>query len=89
MELAVGVTIRQLLLHVQCAIEFEAPGNSGVFPGESLLATLDDELRAWLRLVGHQVLFRCQVTVTVGVGVRIRAAIRQIGEQVPFIVVRT
>ena len=85
MEIAIGVTIRQLLL----PINFEAPGHAAVFPGDSHLAMLDDELRCWLRLFGDQVFLRCEVTVAVGVGVQIRAAIRKVGEQVPFIVVRT
>ena len=89
MELAIGVIIRQLLLVINYATKFEAFGYAGVFPGVSLLAMLDDELRASLRLVGYQVLLRCQVTVAVGVGVWIWAAIRQVGEQAPFIVVQT
>ena len=40
-----------------------------------------------LRLVGHQVLFNSQITVAVGVGVRIRATIRQVGKQVLYVVV--
>ena len=71
MELAVGVTIKQLLHYVHYASSFEAPAHKSVFPGESLLAVPDDELRAKLRLVGHQVYLCCQITVTVGVNVRI------------------
>ena len=89
MELAVGVTIRQLLIHLFCTSEFEAPGNSGVSPSEALLWVSNDKLCARLRMVGDQVFLRCQVTVAVGVSIRIRAAIRQVSEQVPFIVVRT
>ena len=87
MEHAVGVAIRQLL-HLHCASEFEAPGDAGVFSGESLLGVLNDQLRARLWLVGHQVLLSRQITVAVGVGVRSRATIRQIGKQVPLVVVR-
>ena len=52
MELAVGITIWQLLIHLYCASEFEAPGNSGVFPSEALLWVPNDQLSARLRLVG-------------------------------------
>ena len=87
-ELAVGVTFRQLLLQVHCASKFEAPGHAGVSPGESLLGMPNDELRTSLWLVGHRLLFSRQISVAVGVGVRIRATIWQIGEQVPLVVVR-
>ena len=63
MELAIGVTIRQLLLHLNCSSEFEAPGDAGVSAGESLLGVPNDMLRARLWLVGHQVLLSRQITV--------------------------
>ena len=82
MKLAVCVSIRQLtLLHVHYASSFEAPCHSGVFPGELLLAVPNDEFRARLRLVGHKVLVRCQVTVTVGVSVRIGTTIGKSGSK--------
>ena len=84
MELTVGVTIRQIVLHVQCASEFEAPGKSGMSPSEARFWVPNDKLCARLRLVGDQVFLRCQVTVAVGVGVWIWTAIRQVGEQVPL-----
>ena len=87
MELAIGVTIRKLFLHLNCASEFEAPGDAGVSAGESLLGVPNDKLRARLWLVGYQVLLSSQITVAVGVGVRIRATIRQIGKQVPLVVI--
>ena len=34
MELAVGVTIRQLFLYVNYSSSFKAPGHKSVFPGE-------------------------------------------------------
>ena len=89
MELTVGIAIWQFLFHVHYASDFEAPGHAGVFPDESLLSVPDNEFRARFRLVGHQVLLCCQVTLTVGVGVWIRAAIRQFGEQVPLVIVWT
>ena len=52
MEFAVGVTIRQLLIHLHCTSEFEAPGNSGVSPNEPLLWVPNDKLCARLRMVG-------------------------------------
>ena len=52
MELAVGVTIRQLFLHVHLASKFEAFCNSGVFLSEPLLWVPNDELCARLRMVG-------------------------------------
>ena len=88
MELASGVTIRQLLLHLNCASEFEAPGDAGVSAGESLLGVQNDKLRARLLLVGYKVLLSRQITVAVGVGVQIRATIRQVGKQLPLVVVR-
>ena len=88
MELAIGVTIRQFLLHHHCAIEFEAPGYAGVSPSESLLGVPNDELRTRPWLVGHLVLLSRQITMSVGMGVRILATIRQVGKQVPLIVVR-
>lgn len=48
-KLAIGVWIWELLLHVYCANELEAPGHANVFPGESLLSVPDDELHARLR----------------------------------------
>ena len=87
MELAIGVTIRQLLLHLNCASEFQAPGDSGVSARESLLRVLNDKLHARHWLVGYQVLFSRQITVAVGVGVLIRATIRQIGKQVLLVVI--
>ena len=89
MELAVGVTIRQLFLHVQCAKEFEAPGNLSVSPSETFRWVPNDKLCARLRLFDDKVFLRCQVTVVVGVGVCMWAAIRQVGEKVPFIFERT
>ena len=53
MELAVSVSIRQLLLHFHCASEFEAPGDAGVSAGESLFGVPNDQLRARLWLVGY------------------------------------
>ena len=88
MELAVGVTISQVYLHVHCASDFKAPGDAGVLSGESLLWVPNYKLRAILWLVGHQVLLSPQITVAVGVGVRIRATIWQVGKQVPLVVVR-
>ena len=88
MELAVSVTIRQLLLHLHCASEFEAPGDTGVSSGESLLGVPNDKLRARFWLVGHPVLLRFQITVAVGMGVRIRATIWQVSKQVPLVVLR-
>ena len=87
MELAIGVTIRQLLLHLNCASEFEAPGDAGVSEGESLLGVPNNQLRARLWLVCYQVRLSRQITVAVGVGVRIRATIRQIGKKVPLVVI--
>ena len=52
MELAVDFTIRQLLLHVQCVSELEAPGNSGVSSSETLVWVPNNKLCARLRLVG-------------------------------------
>ena len=57
-------------------------------PGESLLGVPNDKVRARIRLVGLQVLRRGQITVAVGIGVLIRAAIRHVGKQVPLVVVR-
>ena len=37
MELAVGITIRQLLLHLHCASEFKAPSYASTSPSDSLL----------------------------------------------------
>ena len=88
MELAVGVTIRQFLLHVNCPSKFEAPGTAGLSSGKSLLGVPNDELRTRLWLVGHHVLLNRQITVAVGMGVRIRATIRHAGKLVPLIVVR-
>ena len=87
MELAIGVTIRQLLFHLICASEFEAPGDAGVSSRESLHELPNDKFRARLWLVGFQVLLKLQITVDVGVGVRIRGTIRQIGKQVPLFVI--
>ena len=42
MELAIGVTIKQLLLHLNCASKFEAPGDAGVSAGELLLGVPND-----------------------------------------------
>ena len=42
MKLAVSVTIRQLLFHLYCASDFEAPGGAGVLSGESLLGVPND-----------------------------------------------
>lgn len=49
----------------------------------------DNKVYAKLRLVAHQMLLRCQIIMAVGVGVRIRASIKQVGKQVAFIVVKT
>ena len=87
MELAISVTIRKLFLHLNCASEFEAPDHAGVSVGESLLGAPNDHLRARLWLVSYQVLFSRQITGAVGAGVRIRATIRQIGKQVPLVVI--
>ena len=89
MELAVGVTIRQLLFHVHCASKLEAPGHAGVSPRESLLGVPNNELCTRLWLVNHQVLFSRQIIVAVCMGVRIWATIRQVGKQVPLVVVQT
>ena len=78
MELAVSVTIRQLFFHLQCASEFEAPNDAGVSSGESLLGVPNDKLRSRPWLIGHQMLFSRQITMAVGMGVRIRATIRQV-----------
>ena len=88
MELAVSVTIRQRLLYFHCTSEFEAPGNAGVSSGKSLFVVPHYKLCTNLWLVGHQVFFRFQVTVAAGLGVRIRATTRQIGKQVPLVVLR-
>ena len=61
MELAVGVTIRQLLLHVHCPSKLEAPGHASMSPCESLLGVPNNELRTRLWLVGHQVLLSRQI----------------------------
>ena len=81
MELAIGVTIRHLLLHFNCASEFKAPCDACVSAGESLLGVPNDKLLAMLWLVGYQVLLSRQITVAVGVNVRIRTTIRQIGSK--------
>ena len=87
MKLAVSVAIRQLLFHLHCASEFEALGDAGVSSGKSLFGVSNNKLRARLWLVGNQVLFSPQITMAVGVGVRIRATIRQVGKQVPLVVI--
>lgn len=89
MELAFGVTSRQLLLPIHYASKFEALNHAGLSLSEALLWVRDDELRARPRLVGHQLLLSCQITVAVGKGFWTRAAIKQVGEQVPFVVKRT
>ena len=81
MEVVIGVTIRQLLLHLNCASKFEALGHASVSSGESFLAVFDNELRTRLWLVGHQVLLICQITVAVSVSVRIRVTIRQVASK--------
>ena len=88
MELAVFVTIRQFLLYVNCASEFEAAGNSDVTPSEALLSVPNDELHTWIRLIGHQMLFNDKITLAVGVGDQIRATIRKVGKHVPLVVFR-
>ena len=88
MELAVSVTIRQLLLHQYYASEFEAPGDASLSSGESLLGVRNDKLRARLWLVGHKILFSRQIEIAVGVNFRIRATIRQVGKQIPRVVVK-
>ena len=88
MELAVSVTIRQFLFHLYCASKFEAPGYAGVSSGESLFGMPNNKFRARLWLVGHQMLLSRQLAMAVGVGVWIRATIRQVGKQVPLVVVR-
>ena len=45
MELAVSVNIRQLVLHLHCASEFEAPGDPSVFSGKSLFRVPNNMLR--------------------------------------------
>ena len=87
MELAIGVTTRHLLLHLNCASEFEAPGDAGVSAGKSLIGMPNYQLRARLWLVSYEVLLSRQITVAVGVGVWILATIRQIGKQVPLVVI--
>ena len=57
---------------------------------ESLLSVLDDEFRSrpcWH--VGHELLLAHQVFVSVGVSVRIRLSIWQIGEQIALVIVVT
>ena len=88
MKLAVSVAIRQLFFHLHCASEFEALGYAGVSSGKSFLGGPNDKLRARLWLVGHLMLFSRKITIIVGVGVRIRATIRQVGKQAPLVVVR-
>ena len=53
MKLAIGVTIRQLLIHFHCASEFEVPADAGLSPGKSLLGVLIDKLGARLGLISH------------------------------------
>ena len=48
----------------------------------------NDSLRARLWLIGQKVLLSRQITVAVGVSIRIRATIRQVGKQVLLVVVR-
>ena len=88
MELAIGVIIRQLLLHLNCASELEAPGAAGVSAGESLFGVPNDKLRVRLWLIGYQVLISRQITVTGGVGVWIQVTIKQIGKLVPLVVIK-
>ena len=56
--------------------------------GESLFWVPNVDLRTRLWLVGRQVLLSRQITLVVGVGVFIRATIRQVGKQVLLVVVR-
>ena len=88
MELDVGVTIRQLLLHVYWPSKFKGPGHAGMSSGKSLLGVPNDELCTRLWLAGHQLLLSCQITVAVGEGVQNRATINHVGKQVPLVVVR-
>ena len=88
MELAISVTIRPFLLHLYCASEFEALGHAGVSLGESLQGVPNDELRTRLWLVVHKLPLSRQITVAVDVSVRIRATIKQVGKQVPLVVLR-
>ena len=83
-----GVTIRQLLLHLNCTSEFEAPRHAGASPSESLFSVPNDELYPRLRLVGDQVFLCCQITVAVSVSVKIRVTIRHICKKLPLVVVR-
>ena len=53
MELAVGINIKQLLVHFHCASEFEAPGYTSTSSGESLLAVPNYKFRTRLWLVSH------------------------------------
>ena len=53
MKLAVSVIIRQLLLNLHCASDFEAPCDAGVSSGKSLFGVPNDTLRARLWLVGQ------------------------------------
>ena len=87
MKLSVCVSLRQLLIQFHYSSSFEALGHPGVTSLKALLTLTDDTFRARLRLVGYQVFIRCQVTVTVGVGLGIRASIRKVGKQVPLVIV--
>ena len=53
MEIAVGITVRQLLLHLHCASEFEAPCYANTSPSESLLVVPNYKFSTRLWLVGH------------------------------------
>ena len=88
MEFTFGVIIWQLRLcfHVY-ANDFEAPCYSGVFLGESLFSIFDGKFRTRFRLIKHQVLISRQFTVAVNMRIGIRPSIRQIGEEIPLVVV--
>lgn len=58
-----------------------------MIPSESLFAVPKNKLFAKLRFVGHQMLLRCQITVIIGVSVKFRANIKEVGKQVPLLVV--
>ena len=57
--------------------------------GNSFFGVPNDELCTRLWLVGYHVLFSRQITVVVVVAVRKKATIRQVGKQVPLVVVLT
>ena len=50
MELAVSVTIRELVIHLHCVSEYEAPGYAAVSLYESLIGVPNNKLRTKLWL---------------------------------------